>query len=122
MAANFDFVVGHVNVASYLDELNLDGCHSHQTCMFLEDKYHPNKFERLLNLSPEHVICAVTSSDTYRSKVDLRILMLPSIVVQSMKSSKLELVMKLSSKPLHARNKQTTNGIPENEQATFHNN
>jgi hypothetical protein len=48
-AREFDFVVGHVNVASYVDELKVPNCDHHRgpKCIFLSDKHHPNSFGHL---------------------------------------------------------------------------
>jgi len=48
VAAEFDFVIGHINVASYLDELNKPNCTHFKECKtFIRDRHHPNKFGHL---------------------------------------------------------------------------
>lgn len=50
VAAEFPFVIGHVNMASYVDELTIPSeCTSFENCdMLLADVHHPNEFGHLL--------------------------------------------------------------------------
>mmetsp|Transcript_1264 Transcript_1264/g.2526 ORF Transcript_1264/g.2526 Transcript_1264/m.2526 type:complete len:634 (+) Transcript_1264:92-1993(+) len=43
IAREYDFVVGHVNVASFIDEVYFPGCTSWETCPLLSDKHHASK-------------------------------------------------------------------------------
>jgi hypothetical protein len=47
VAREFDFVVGHVNVASYVDELKVPDCDRYRRCIFLSDRHHPSSFGHL---------------------------------------------------------------------------
>lgn len=40
IARHFDFVVGHVNMISYIEELQFKGCRGRDGCPFLSDKHH----------------------------------------------------------------------------------
>jgi len=47
IARQFDFVVGHVNVGKYLDELKLPSCETYLTCPFLADPIHASQIGHL---------------------------------------------------------------------------
>lgn len=43
----FDFIVGHVNIGAYLDELDLSSCWDWAGCPFLSDRLHPSALGHL---------------------------------------------------------------------------
>lgn len=44
----FDFVIGHVNLAAYIEEFQYGKCSDRSTCPFLGDKHHPSELGHLV--------------------------------------------------------------------------
>ncbi|KAL3939567.1 MAG: hypothetical protein SGBAC_005735 [Bacillariaceae sp.] len=48
IAREYDFVVGHINVGSFIDEVNFPGCSVWETCPLLNDKHHASRLGHVL--------------------------------------------------------------------------